>query len=91
MLYFLKFQKNTNEMIQAWSPSAKKLDKKAVFSPCCGDEATTGYDRANKNVRSMSFGEHIPHHGEEILLIRYPYWSVEEMSAAFLHETRKKL
>jgi len=58
MLYFLKFQKNTNEMIQAWSPSAKKLDKKAVFSSCCGDKATTYYDRANKNVRSMSLGEH---------------------------------
>ena len=30
----------------------------------------------------MSFGEHIPHHGEEILLIRYPYWSVEEKTKA---------
>ena len=25
-----------------------KLEKKAVFSPCCGDEATTYYDRAKR-------------------------------------------
>ena len=58
MFYFLKFQNNTNGLSQAWSTSAEKLDKKAVFSPYCGDKAII-YDRSNKNVRSMPFGEHI--------------------------------
>lgn len=29
-----------------WIPPMGKLEKKVVFSPCCGDEATTYYDRA---------------------------------------------
>ena len=31
----------TNKMSQPWSPPRGKLEKKAVFSPCCGDETTT--------------------------------------------------
>ena len=91
MLYFLKFQKNTNGLSQAWSPSAKKLDKKAVFSPYCGDKAIIYMTDLIKMYAACLWGNTPLHHGEDILLIRYPYWSVEEMSAAFLHETRQKL
>ena len=33
-------------MPQLWSPPKGKLEKKAVFSPYCGDETTTYHDRA---------------------------------------------
>ncbi|WP_337430828.1 hypothetical protein [Bilophila sp.] len=36
----------TDKMPQAWIPPREKLEKKAVFSPGCGDEAITCYDAA---------------------------------------------
>ena len=32
-------------MPRAWIPPRGGLEKKVVFSPCCGDETTTYYDR----------------------------------------------
>ena len=39
-------------MPQAWIPPRGELGKKVVFSPCCGDETTTYYDRAQKIQKS---------------------------------------
>lgn len=38
---FLKFQRNNQQPDQAWSPPAKKLEKKAVFPSYCGCERST--------------------------------------------------
>jgi hypothetical protein len=34
-----------------WIPPRGKQEKKAVFSPHCGDETTTYYNRANEKPR----------------------------------------
>ena len=39
----------TRKTPQLWIQPRGKLEKKAVFSPCCGDETTTRYDRAIEN------------------------------------------
>ena len=36
----------TGKMPWLWIPPRGNLEKKAAFSPCCGDEATIYYDRA---------------------------------------------
>ena len=49
MLFSLKFQRNNQPNASATVPPRGKLEKKAVFSPCCGDETTTRHDRAIEN------------------------------------------
>ena len=47
-------------MPQAWIPPRGELEKKVVFSPCCGNETATPYDRAYRILfrkRSLSAGE----------------------------------
>ena len=47
-------------MPQAWIPPRGELEKKVVFSPCCGNETTTSYDRAYRILfrkRFLSAGE----------------------------------
>ena len=39
-----------------WLPPRGKPEKKAVFSPHCGDETTTYYNRANKNNHILRQG-----------------------------------
>ncbi len=46
MLFSLKFQRNDQQNTLAKDSVNGKPDKKAVFSSCCGDEATICYDRA---------------------------------------------
>ena len=41
-------------MPRAWIPPRGGLEKKVVFSPCCGDETTTYYDGAYENTVSFS-------------------------------------
>ena len=54
MLFSLKFQRNNQKNASAMDSAKGKTGKKAVFSPCCGDETTTHYDRAIKYI-SLSF------------------------------------
>ena len=51
MLYFLKLQGDNRQNALAVSPAKEKAGKKAVFSPHCGDETTTCYNRALENHR----------------------------------------
>ena len=46
MLYSLKFQRDNRKKALAVDPAKGKTGKKAVFSPHCGDETTTYYNRA---------------------------------------------
>ena len=46
MLFSLKFQRNNRQNALAMDSTKGKLEKKAVFSSRCGDEATAYYDRA---------------------------------------------
>src|SRR5699024_7954811 len=46
MPFSLKFQGNNQQNASAMSLPKGKLEKKAVCSPCCEDEATTYHDRA---------------------------------------------
>ena len=78
-------------MIQAWSPSAEKLDKKAVFPPYVEMKQSHTMTEPIKTYAACLLGNTSLYHEENVLLTRYPYWSVEEMSAIFLHETRQKL
>ncbi len=43
-LSFLKFQGNNQQNASTITSAKGKLEKKAVFSPCCGDETTTCHD-----------------------------------------------
>ena len=45
--FSLKFQRDNRKKALAVDPAKGKTDKKAVFSPHCGDETTTNYNRAN--------------------------------------------
>ena len=46
MLFSLKPQRDNRQNALAVSPAKEKAGKKAVFSPHCGDETTTYYNRA---------------------------------------------
>ena len=47
ILFSLKFQRdNQQNALAVWIPPRGKPEKKAVFSPHCGDETTTNYNRA---------------------------------------------
>ena len=46
MLFSLKLQRDNRKMPQPWIPPRGKLEKKLYFSPHCGDETTTYYNRA---------------------------------------------
>ena len=41
----------------------EKLEKKAVFSPYCGDETITSYDRACSSDVTGSIPSGVPRHG----------------------------
>ena len=51
MLFSLKPQRDNRQNALAVSPAKEKAGKKAVFSPHCGDETTTCYNRALENHR----------------------------------------
>ena len=46
MLFSLKFQRNNSEDAPIMEPISGKTDKKAVFSPHCGDKTTINDNRA---------------------------------------------
>ena len=43
-----------------WIPPRGKLERKAAFSSCCGDEATTYYDRAFRKMALRVSGGRTP-------------------------------
>ena len=46
--FSLKFGGNNRYNVSAIKSAKEKPEKKAVFSPCCGDETATYHDRAFK-------------------------------------------
>ena len=49
--FSLKFQRdNRQNALAVWIPPRGKPEKKAVFSPYCGDETTTNYNRAKRKA-----------------------------------------
>ena len=46
MLFSLKLQRDNRQNALAVAPAKGKTGEKAVFSPHCGDEITTNYNRA---------------------------------------------
>ena len=46
MLFSLTLQRINRQNALATDSAKKKLEKKAVFSPRCGDEATSHYNKA---------------------------------------------
>ena len=55
--FSLKFQRNNRQNTLAGDSTREKLEKKAVFSPCCRDETTT-YDNRAKGIPHK-----MPNHG----------------------------
>ena len=55
MLFSLKLQRDNRQNALAVEPAKGKTGKKAVFSPHCGDETTTYYNRAKKKASIISY------------------------------------
>ena len=53
MPFSMVFQGNNQQNASAMKPAKGKTGEQAVFSPCCGDETTTYYERAFINHRSV--------------------------------------
>ena len=57
MLFLLKFQRNNRKNTLAVDPATGKTGKKLYFSPYCGDETTTSYNRVITNQQHASIIE----------------------------------
>ena len=75
-------------MPQAWIPPRGELEKKVIFSPCCGDETTTYYDRAYGKACTRPptcVGSRTPPHTEKASL---PWWGCPASCLSAYGESR---
>ena len=75
-------------MPQAWIPPRGELEKKVIFSPCCGDETTTYYDRAYGKACTRPptcVGNRPPPHTEKASL---PWWGCPASCLSAYEESR---